>query len=68
LHTPTWEYSEDWLNAKETVTIDEHIAGGCVGLDHAGLHWDCYLGEESVKRGIIGRDLLGEYAPAPGHG
>ena len=65
---PTWEYSSDWLDAKEVVTIDKHVAGGCVGLDHAGLRWHCYLGEESVKRGIIGKDFLGEYAPAPGHG
>jgi len=67
-HAPTWEYSADWANAKESVTIDKHIAGGCVGLDRAGLHWNCYLGEEAVKRGIIDKDFLGEYAPAPGHG
>lgn len=65
---PTEETSEDWTNAKEILTLDKHVAGGCIGQDPEGRHWDCYLGEEAVKRQILDRDLLGAYAPVPGRG
>ena len=65
---PTEETSDDWTNAKEVLTVDEHIAGGCIGRDPEGRHWDCYLGEEAVRRQILDRDLLGAYAPVPGRG
>jgi hypothetical protein len=65
---PTQETSEDWTDAKEILTVDKHIAGGCIGRDQEGRHWDCYLGEEAVKRQILEHDLLGVYAPVPGRG
>jgi hypothetical protein len=40
--------------------------GVCLTSD--GLSWQCYLGDEAVRQGIIGRDFLGEYAPEPGRG
>jgi hypothetical protein len=65
---PTEETSGDWTDAKELLTVDKHIAGGCIGRDRGGRRWDCYLGEEAVKRLILDRGLLGAYAPAPGRG
>jgi hypothetical protein len=44
------------------------VAGGCGGLDHDGLTWSCFLGQEAVDRGIIDKDLLGQPAPFPGRG
>jgi hypothetical protein len=65
---PTQELIGDHRDAKELVTIDRHVAGGCIGQDREGRHWNCYLGREAVKRQILAADLLGQYAPAPGHG
>jgi len=50
------------------VTIDKHIAGGCIGQDRDGRRWNCYLGEEAVRRHILVEDLLGESAPFPTRG
>jgi hypothetical protein len=65
---PTQEILGDHRGAKELVTIDRHIAGGCIGQDREGRRWNCYLGREAVKRQILVADLLGQYAPSPGHG
>jgi hypothetical protein len=65
---PTEEILDDHRGAKELVTIDDRIAGGCIGRDREGRRWDCYLGDEAVKREILVADLLGEYAPVPGRG
>jgi hypothetical protein len=65
---PTQEILADHRGAKELVTIDRHIAGGCIGQDREGRRWDCYLGREAVKRKILVSDLLGEYAPGPSRG
>jgi hypothetical protein len=65
---PTQEIIGDHTGTKELVTIDRRIAGGCIGQDREGRRWNCYLGEEAVKRAILARDLLGQYAPFPGHG
>ena len=65
---PTEETSEDWTDAKEILTIEKHIAGGCIGQDQLGRRWKCYLGDEAVEREILSRDLLGQFAPAPGRG
>jgi hypothetical protein len=65
---PTEETSEDWTGAKELLTIDRRIAGGCIGQDAAGLRWKCYLGDEAVARSILSGDLLGQYAPVPSRG
>ena len=42
------------------------IAGGCVGLDHAGMTWNCFLGQDAVDQGIIDKGFLGQPAPVPG--
>jgi hypothetical protein len=65
---PTQEILENHTGAKELITIDKRIAGGCIGRDREGRHWSCYLGDEAVKRQILVHDLLGEYAPTPGRG
>jgi hypothetical protein len=64
---PTPEVS-DFLGSKEMLVIDGIVAGGCVGLDHAGMTWSCFIGQEAVDRNIIGKDLLGQPAPFPGRG
>jgi hypothetical protein len=65
---PTQEFIADHTGAKEPITIDRRIAGGCIGQDREGRHWSCYLGEEAVKHDILARDMLGQYAPSPSHG
>jgi hypothetical protein len=44
------------------------VAGGCLGLDHSGMNWDCYIGQDAVDRAIIGKDLLGQPVPYPSRG
>jgi hypothetical protein len=65
---PTKEYIPDHRGAKEPITIDKHIAGGCIGLDREGRRWNCYLGEEAVKHQIVDEGMLGQYSPVPTHG
>ena len=65
---PTEEVIDDHTGAKQLVTIDRRIAGGCIGQDREGRRWNCYLGDEAVKREILVRNLLGEYALVPGRG
>jgi hypothetical protein len=58
-----------FLGAKmQTVDSTLHIDGGCVATSADGRSWDCYLGQEAVRRGIIGPDLLGTYQPEPASG
>ncbi len=49
----------------ETVNSSRHVDGGCVATSADGRAWHCYLGEEAVRQGIIGRDYLGSYLPQP---
>ncbi len=58
----------DHRGSKELIAIDGRIAGGCIGQDEAGLTWDCFVGEEAVRRGILVEDLLGQPMLAPGRG
>jgi hypothetical protein len=51
-----------------TVDASKHVNGGCRSLRSDGREWQCYIGQEAVRQQIIGRDFLGEYAPAPGVG
>ena len=51
-----------------TVDATKHVNGGCRSLHSDGREWRCYIGEEAVRRQIIGPDFLGEYAPVPGVG
>jgi hypothetical protein len=51
-----------------TVDDTKHVNGGCRSLTDDGREWSCYVGEEAVRRQIIGPDFLGEYAPSPGVG
>jgi hypothetical protein len=57
-----------FLGTTEAVVIAGRVAGGCIGLDRDGMTWNCYLGQEAVDRQTIGKDFLGQLAPAPGRG
>jgi hypothetical protein len=60
---------DKFLGAKmQTVDATLHIDGGCISRRADGRTWDCYLGEEAVRRDIIGPDLLGAYQPEPARG
>lgn len=58
----------DFTGTKEVVAIDGVAAGGCIGVDPAGMTWDCYLGQDAVDMEIIGPDFLGEPVLGPGRG
>jgi hypothetical protein len=58
----------NFVGAKELLVIAGSVAGGCVGLDRAGMTWDCFLGQNAVDRQIIDKGLLGQPAPFPGRG
>lgn len=58
----------DYLGYKELLGIDGKVAGGCIGRDHAGLAWDCYIGNEAVKQEILVQDLLNQEMLGPGRG
>jgi hypothetical protein len=66
-NTPVPEVS-NFLGAKELLVIAGSVAGGCIGLDHHGMTWNCFLGQEAVDRQIIDKGLLGQPAPFPGRG
>jgi hypothetical protein len=51
-----------------TVNASKHVNGGCRSLSEDGREWSCYVGDEAVRRQIIGPDFLGAYAPSPGVG
>ncbi len=57
----------DWLGVVEP-TADEtrRVNGGCRSRNAEGTRWLCYLGEESVRQGILAWSrALGEYLPSP---
>ena len=58
----------DFTNTKEVLAIDGVAAGGCIGLDVAGMTWDCYIGQDAVDHEIISQDFLGEPVLGPGRG
>ena len=58
----------DFTGTKEVLAIDGVAAGGCVGLDAAGMSWDCYIGQDAVDQEIISQDFLGEPILGPGRG
>ncbi len=60
--------TSDFRGVKELLAIDGKIAGGCIGLDQAGLAWDCYIGQDAVDQEILVKDLLGQPELAPGRG
>jgi hypothetical protein len=57
-----------YLGAKEVLALDGVAAGGCIGLDAAGMTWDCYLGQAAVEHEIISEDFLGQPISGPGQG
>ena len=68
-HAPTVDAGDDFTGRKQSFTdADKKVAGGCIGQDHDGVRWTCYVGERAVEMKIIGRDLLGEYMPEPAAG
>src|SRR4029078_2821179 len=58
----------DFQGSKQLIAIDQKIAGGCIGQDHAGMTWDCYIGEEAVRMEILTEDLLGQPELESGRG
>jgi hypothetical protein len=59
----------DWRGTVEpTVDTSKHVNGGCRSLTSNGTEWECYIGQAAVDQQIIGRQLLGEFAPSPGVG
>lgn len=51
----------------ESLDSSKHVDGGCVSISAAGRVWDCYLGKEAVRRGIIGSAYLGQFVSEPPH-
>jgi hypothetical protein len=62
------EISDMKGTVEPTVDASKHVNGGCRSLRSDGREWTCYIGEAAVKQQIVGKDFLGEYAPAPGVG
>jgi hypothetical protein len=58
----------NFVGVGEALVIAGKVAGGCVGLDHDGMTWNCFLGQDAVDRGIIDKGFLGQPAPYPGRG
>jgi hypothetical protein len=58
----------DFAGTKEVLAIDGIVAGGCIGLDSAGMTWDCFVGQDAVDHEIISQDFLGEPVFGPGRG
>lgn len=57
----------EWRGVVEP-TVDEsrHVNGGCRSQNGDGTRWTCYLGQESVRQGILAWSrVLGEYLPEP---
>jgi hypothetical protein len=56
-----------WQGVVEpTVDKTRHVNGGCRSQNPEGTRWLCYLGEESVRQGILAWSrVLGEYLPSP---
>ena len=57
----------DFTGTKEVLVVDGKVAGGCIGLDVAGMTWDCYIGQDAVDHEIVTKDFLGQPA-GPGRG
>ena len=57
-----------YLGTKEVVAINGVVAGGCIGLDQAGMTRDCYMGQAAVDQEIISQDFLGQPVLGLGHG
>ncbi len=57
----------DFTGTKEVLVVDGKAAGGCLGLDAAGMTWTCYVGQDAVDHEIISQDFLGQPA-GPGRG
>ena len=47
----------------ETVDSTQHVDGACVSIRADGRAWNCFLGEEAVKHGLISAEMLGVYRP-----
>jgi hypothetical protein len=58
----------DFRGTKEVLAVGGKAAGGCIGLDAAGMLWDCYVGQAAVDHEIISQDFLGEPVFGPGVG
>ena len=58
-----------WKGTVEpSVDSTKHVNGGCRSLAQDGREWECYIGQAAVDQSIIGQQMLGVFAPAPGRG
>jgi hypothetical protein len=57
----------DYTGSKQLLVASGVVAGGCIGQDKAGMHWDCFIGQDAVDHEIVTQDFLGQPA-GPGHG
>jgi hypothetical protein len=56
-----------WLGVVEG-SMDKttlRVNGGCRSQDTEGTHWLCYIGQESVRQGILMPSALGQYMGPP---
>ncbi|WP_422771887.1 hypothetical protein ACN28C_01870 [Plantactinospora sp. WMMC1484] len=66
---PTTPRVPDFEDRKEFFVDEQgNVAGGCVGVDTAGLRWTCYAGQRAVDEGVIVQDMLGQHLPTPARG
>jgi hypothetical protein len=61
---------DDYFDGYKVPFVDDtdHVAGGCIGQDGAGLHWICYAGQRAIDEDIIGPLVLGEPLDGPSGG
>jgi hypothetical protein len=57
----------DYTGSKQLLVVGGKVAGGCIGQDVSGMHWDCYVGQDAVDMEIVTQDFLGQPA-GPGRG
>ena len=58
----------DYRGSKQIIVVADKVAGGCIGRDHDGMSWDCWIGLDAVEHGIITKDYLGEPVLGPSQG
>jgi hypothetical protein len=49
----------------ETVDASHHVDGACLSTQADGRSWECFLGDEAVRRGFLAKGRMGAYLPVP---
>jgi hypothetical protein len=47
----------------ETVDSTRHVDGACVSIRPDGRAWNCFVGDDAVKHGVLRAERLGIYQP-----